>query len=285
MAWTYYPLKLRLLSPLHIGYRKVGNLMQTRPYVPGKVLWAALTARLTRMAGKGADGQAYQDTGAAVRRHFRLGYLWPSLDGTSPYWPWEHEDFDYLLLNSYASTALNYDQQSAEEGSLHETEFMAPVARNGQAVHLVGDLWVREGDLPDALRGWKDAFQKLQLGGERTYGWGRVACCSEWSDGQRGSGTTTAGHIWREQNGEIVLTLPVDKDKRLTAHAVATGERGVSGIVGPVEPLVGWERDNENSGRTWRLSTALICWAPDSRPSEDIAIQVGPYGIWEAVSP
>jgi hypothetical protein len=285
MAWTHYSLKLRLLSPLHIGYRKVGNLMQTRPYVPGKVLWAALTARLTRMAGKGADGQAYQDTGAAISQHFRFGYLWPSLDGTSSYWPWKHKDFDYLLLNSYPSTALNYDHQSAEEGSLHETEFIAPVARDRRDVYLVGDLWVREDGLPAVLNGWQEAFQKLQLGGERTYGWGRVQCRSDWSSGQNGSGTTLVGHAWREQNGEVVLMPGADKDERLTAHALAVGGKAVSGIVGPVEPLVGWERDNENPGRTWRLSTALICWEPGSWVSEAITAQVGPFGIWEAVSP
>ena len=48
MAWQKYDLAFQLLAPLHIGYRKVGNLMQSRGYVPGKNLWAALTARLTR---------------------------------------------------------------------------------------------------------------------------------------------------------------------------------------------------------------------------------------------
>lgn len=284
MAWTYYPLKFRLLSPLHVGYRKVGNLMQTRPYLPGKLLWAALTARLTRDDHDGSQSSEYRRIGDLVQSNFRFGYLWPSVDGQTSHWPWCHSDFDYLLLGSYASTALSYDQRSAEEGSLHETEFIAPVARNGQPVYLVGDLWVSEGGLPHALRGWKDACHNLQLGGERTYGWGRVQCHSDWSTGQNGSGSTSAGHAWREQNSGIVLTLSADKDNRLTAHAVAAGKGAVSGIVGPVEPLVGWERDNENPGRTWRLSTALICWAPGCTIDAQTSVIISNYGIWEAAA-
>ena len=45
MAWRAYKIVLRLRSPLHIGRGKVGNLQRTRPYVAGRNLWGALTAR------------------------------------------------------------------------------------------------------------------------------------------------------------------------------------------------------------------------------------------------
>ncbi|HEX9926566.1 MAG TPA: hypothetical protein VGD99_28225, partial [Anaerolineae bacterium] len=79
MAWQKYELIFRLLSPLHIGHRKVSNLMQSRSYVPGKVLWAALTARLTRDYDNGRDGQRYEKIGNKVCQHFRFGYLYPAL--------------------------------------------------------------------------------------------------------------------------------------------------------------------------------------------------------------
>lgn len=283
MSWTHYQLRFRLLSPLHVGYRKVGNLMQTRPYVPGKVLWAALTARITRDDHDGSQGDVYRRIGELVQEHFRFGYLWPSLDGNEPCFPWEPNDFDYLFLGSYASTALNYDQQAADEGTLHETEFIAPVARDGQPVYLVGDLWVHEDKLPEDLNCWQTAFQKLQLGGERTYGWGRVRCCTDSQAGQSGKGTTIAGYTWEERNDEVTLTVP--EGGKLTAHARAAGNGTVAGIVGPVEPLVGWERDNEDSKRTWRLSTAVVCWAPGSQATQEIEVRMTPNGIWEAASP
>jgi len=279
MTWTHYRLVFRLLSPLHVGYRKVGNLMQTRTYVPGKVLWAALTARITRDDHDGSQGTKYRDIGELVQEYFRFGYLWPSLDGQMPYWPWEHSDFDYLLLASYASTALNYDRQAAEEGLLHETEYIASVARNGQPVYLVGDLWVREGDLPPDLANWQRAFQNLQLGGERAYGWGRVRCCTDW---QARRDETVGEHKWREQNGEAVLTIKAGK--KLTAHARAAGHGAISGVVGAVEPLVGWERNNASSSNNpWRLSSAIVCWAPGSRVEHGVKVRISENGIWEAV--
>lgn len=260
MAWTHHRLKFRLLSPMHIGYRKVGNLMQTRHYVPGKNLWAALTARLTRDFPDKEWNRGYKAVGRSVAAQFRFGYLWPSLDGNTPCYFWEREDFDYLFLDSYASTALDYSAHSSKEGSLHETEFIAPVARNGMSVYLLGDLWEKEGEI--AATSWQSSMKNLQLGGERTYGWGRLSLCSD----LRGNGSenekTATGHRCQE-GGEVVLTL--NKGDRITAHALAAssrlqgsghdsrcideilasveaGDGGLNNNVeGPVEPMVGRE--------------------------------------------
>jgi hypothetical protein len=271
MAWQHYHLCFRLLSPLHVGYRKVGNLMQTRPYVPGKNLWAALTARLTRDFDDGADGQRYLDIGETVKKSFRFGYLWPSLDGKSPYFPWEHDDFDYLLLDSYAGTALDYDRAAALEGSLRETEFIAPVARDERPVFLSGDLWMQEDSLPADLAGWKQAMQHVQLGGERGYGWGRMTLVTDLA--QPGE---PAEPIFLLQAGQPI-----------TAHVLAVGTnraKAVPHVEGPVEPLVGWERDNITSGRTWRLSDAVIAYAPGATARQELRVRVGPFGIWEAAA-
>ncbi|RME12885.1 MAG: hypothetical protein D6802_03020 [Ardenticatenia bacterium] len=273
MTWTHYRLVFRLKSPLHIGYRKVGNLMQTRRYVPGKNLWAALTERITRDHHDGSQGSEYQRIGEQVQQHFRFGYLWPSLDDQTPYWPWEHPDFDYRFLASYVSTALNYDQRAAEEGSLHETEYIAPVARNDQPVYLVGDLWVREENLPNEIANWQRAFQNLQIGGERTYGWGRLQCYTDWQTKQKGQGTTVAGYKWQAQNDNVVLTIKAGK--KITAHARAAGQSALSGITGTVEPLVGWERTEQG----WKLSQALVCYAPGAQTNQDISVQVDWNGV------
>lgn len=46
--WQWYQLILRLLTPTHISWNKIGNVQRTRPYITGRALWGALTARLTR---------------------------------------------------------------------------------------------------------------------------------------------------------------------------------------------------------------------------------------------
>ena len=85
MTWTAYQVSFRLLSPLHIGWRKLGNLQQTRPYVPGRSLWGALTARLTREL----VGCNYRCIGAKVDKELAFTYFYPSIQHNSvTVWPW-----------------------------------------------------------------------------------------------------------------------------------------------------------------------------------------------------
>lgn len=273
MAWQKHELVFRLQSPLHIGYRLTGNLMQTRGYVPGKVLWAALTARLTRDFDNGASGQRYVDIGQKVQKHFRFTYLYPAIpkesikDVQSPddltiYYPWQ-EDFDYLFLHSYASTALNYTRQSAEDAMLHETEFIAPYTRTGQPVYLAGQLYVKT-DLSSPLDKWPEALAKLQVGGERGYGWGRLQFVS------------------CDKQGEPFADEPRAQTPggRITAHLKA---KDITGVTGPVEPLIGWERNNDEDGKSnWRLSKqAIICYAPGAEVTGEHNFTIGPDGLWE----
>ncbi len=289
MTWAHYRLTFRLLSPLHVGYRRTGNLMQTRPYVPGRLLWAALTARLTRDAGQGDDKEAYQRVGEQVQRTFRFGYLWPALGEkdnpkTLPnmaYFPWEHkDDYDYLLLGSVMSTSLDPHQTTAHEGSLHEVEYLAPYTRDGCPVFLLGDLWVREDDLPTNLQGWKDALRHIQLGGERGYGWGRVQLEPDSNkSGQQGKESTLGGHKWEEDGSEIVITLK--PDGKLEAHALAAGEGALPTEVvqGPVEVLVGWGW----YGGRYGLSHAQVAYAPGATCQRGLTVRIGPNGIWQAI--
>jgi len=264
MSWQKYELVFRMLAPLHIGYRTAGNLMQTRGYVPGKVIWAALTSRLTRDYDNGSVGLRYVEIGQLVQDHFRFTYLYPAIqnsNGFKTYYPWD-EGFDYLFLNSYASTALNYESQSAEEAMLHETEFIAPHTRTCHNVYLVGNLYANT-ELPKPLDKWQEALEKLQLGAERGYGWGRVKkiCCNK-----------------LEVPLSYEPTVELHNGDHIAAHLKAAK---VTGIVGPIEPLIGWERNNSNDRKNnWRLSEeAIICYAPGARVIVDGNYTIGHNGV------
>ena len=124
--------------------------------------------------------------------------------------------------------ALDYERQAALEGQLREAEFLAPAARTGGSVRLIGDLWVRD-KRPDD----EEALRLLMLGGERGYGWGRVKLDSLSRAGEK----TIADYTWQEKNGQVLVHLP--KEQYLTAHALAAGEGavpypGAGGAVGRV---------------------------------------------------
>lgn len=276
MAWTHYRLTFRLISPLFVGFRQSGNLWETRCYVPGKALWAALTARLTRDRGLGNCGEAYVATGASVHAGFRFGYLWPSLDGAQPYLPWKHDDFDYQLLHSFVSTSVDAARGAALEGSLHETEYIAPRTRTGDPVYLVGDLWVASAS-SIAEDEWRSTLACLRLGGEQKYGWGRVEltdCCPA-TEALGGFAVTYA-------DDQVYLSL--GRCKRIIQHAYAAGTGAVSGISGSIEPLVGRERTPSG----YRLTPDVrIAYKPGGSVNapEGVTVAVGNHGVLMAHSP
>ena len=155
MTWRAYRLTFRLLSPLHVGYYKLGNLQRTRHYVPGRNFWAAATARLTRLL----SGHDYEAVGGFVRRHMAFGYFFPAVTEDAPLYPsydaggvsygppettLPAEHFEHLLLSSYAATALDDDRRAATEGSLHEVECLLSLATSGAPVFLIGHVFARE---------------------------------------------------------------------------------------------------------------------------------------------
>lgn len=117
MSWKSYRVIFRLYSPLHIGWRKLGNLQQTRHYVTGKVLWGAFTARMTRDLPELGN---YECVGARVNNELAFSYFYPAVGERVNAWPWDDPDeFAWHYLGSYASTSLDYSRNAAEEGSLH----------------------------------------------------------------------------------------------------------------------------------------------------------------------
>lgn len=296
MAWTQYQLVFQLKSPLHIGYRKVGNLMQTRSYVTGKVLWAALTARFTRDLGNGTDGQAYVDIGDNLKQYFRFSYLWPAVpcgsiskvekwDDLQTLFPFEVNEsknpnslrklyphpqlvksayFDYCFLDSYAGTALDQHNFTADEGTLHDTEFIAPYIRsNGLPVHLVGSLWVVD-DCPHKFSDWADKLNHIRLGGELSYGWGKVQCiCCE--------------PIKKTNEDYILDPESFPWSGHIPAHIqLEQSEVTVQGII---EPLVGWERKTNGNQEIGHATIAFVPGSYDENGSANFVIKH--YGVWE----
>jgi len=276
MTWKTYRVVLRLRLPLHIGQAKVGNVQRTRPYVTGRVLWGALTERLTRDRAQGqgpaTDSQQYARVGDEVHERLAFTYLYPTIrqDGTVELWPWD-DGFRFRYLSTYASTALTYPQQSADEGTLHEVECIVPhTLDDGAPVYLTGYVFEQD-DAP----GWKSALKRLQLGGERGYGWGWAEPVDEPASWD---GKPLFGGAYSVKPRAWPPVLTAGKKARLLAHTLAADFE--TGVEGRIEPLVG--RETDPKGRFGvQVSSACICYAPGARVEEAIEIQIGPYGVWE----
>jgi hypothetical protein len=287
--WTHYHIVFKIKSPLHIGYHKIGNLLSTRSCVPGKNIWAVFTSRITRANGKGNNGRAYIEIGKEINDNFRFSYFWPAIspdneevksredlrtyfnfkisDDTclKKIYPMKEENdikpFDYLFMDSYVSTALDYSKYSAEEGSLHEVEFISPVTRDNRPVYLVGSIWIKKESLNDT-KDWEKCIKNISIGGEQKYGWGRLEL-PDWEKIESESSVDPDDFIWKG-------SVPV--------HVKSENAGDV--IQGLVEPLVGWEMQE---GGEHKISPQKIdiAFSPGSVVKNNVNFKISKYGVWE----
>ncbi|WP_448539859.1 hypothetical protein [Roseiflexus sp.] len=277
MNWIGYRVVFRLHSPLHIGWRKVGNVQVTRPYLTGRSFWGALTERLVRDRAATAtqmatDSNGYQEVGKQVNEMLAFTYFYPALQSDNDYqvvWTWDDErTFRRRFLSSYQSTALVYPAHSAAEGSLHEIEFLSPHTLDAaDPVYLVGYVFAHK----DCSLQLCDALKRLQFGGERGYGWGKVELVSlRNADGAFSYTVDCGGH-------RPVITVP--KGERLLAHT----QPDQAMIAGEVEPLVGREWHN-NSGAGASITHFGVVYAPGGIATNESRFTVASFGLWQKQS-
>lgn len=284
MAWQVHQVVFRLRSPLHIGCGKVGNLQRTRSYVTGRVLWGALTMRLTRDAANGrgsaTDSQEYLRVGEEVHRFLAYTYFYPATKSGADYqiaWPWPDEgQFRRRFLASYSGTALSYPQQSAATGMLREVEFITPrTLDEGESVFLIGYVFEQDGC---ALK-WRAACKRLQLGGERGYGWGQVELIEPIQPVSNDLFDGKATFI--DMGDQPAISLPATESLpgHLLAHTVAKN----SPAHGKVEPLVGREWRSHNSRNRYagqHVEYSSACFAPGGKVIQQADFAVEKLGMW-----
>jgi hypothetical protein len=296
MAWHSYPLTYRLLSPLHVGYRRLGNIQRTRYYLPGRNLWGAITARLTRACYPQPQPADYLAVGDYVRDHIIAGYFYPKLADSSPYYPrlesarWRYgelsaSNFEARFIGSFGSTALAASTWTAEEVSLHEIEFIAPKAQTGSlagcSVYLQGHLYLDQDHsaAPPPLQDWDDTttlehLQELFVGGEQGYGFGHMVLQDEPAALETASDSRPQP---RDLDGPV-----------LRAHLRVQRESSMK-VMGPLEPLVGREWADGRRGELRRgagqdVSEAVVAWVPGCAFEGDASsLVIAPYGLWEHV--
>jgi hypothetical protein len=287
MGWRVFRVVFRLRSKLHIGCGRVGNLQRTRPYATGRVLWGALTMRLTRDAANGSgpatDSREYQRVGKQLHRFVAYTYFYAATKAGTSYevaWPWPDGDrFRRRFLSSYSSTALSYPQQSAETGTLREVEFIAPQTLDtDEQVFLVGYVFENDGCRLD----WKEACKRLQFGGERGYGWGDLALIEACEASSENLFNGKARFSGAGERPVISLLASESSPEFLLAHTLTANVPAS----GEVEPLVGreWRSDNDNTHARHvgqHVEFSGVHFGPGSTVDRPLDFKIGNFGIWQ----
>jgi len=283
MGWHLFQVTYDLLSPLHIGYHKVGSVQRTRYYIPARNLWAAVTERLTRGGFHTDDAPEgdYVQIGQWVRDHVAFSYFFVQ-DGDALLYPHymesglcygglSVEEFERRFLSAHVTTALDAATTSAATGSLHEVEFIAPHDRDGRRVSMGGWVWLddRAQEQFDEA-GWRKWLGELQAGGERRYGFGRLrlmAC--------EARAALPDGYAWGADGDRPVVTVSLNRP--LLAHAALERVRAR----GMIEPLVGRETTRGDSAGFGRILTAgRVCWMPGSVVEQEEPFVLEAGGAW-----
>ncbi len=305
MSWKCYELKIKAKSPIHIGYgSQLGIVSRTRYYIPGKTMWGAVTAILSRNIMESYDAEIYKKIGEFVKNHLIFSYFYPVTKANNVLYPnytdeglkfggMSKEEFEREFITSYLSTALDKGSSTAEEGSLHEFELISPVEFTG---YLFTDLeknhasamlpfFVKEADEEEIIVQLKgedveifDAIREIQVGGERNYGFGWLNLNEQ---------PIETDEIFAKYRIELNSDYPgveVKKEMVALSHVLMDGNERIEWIKGDIEPLVGREWDDEKGkGAGQKISDVKICLTPGTRfgLKEDEKIKIGELGIWE----
>lgn len=312
MSWKCYELNYKAKSAVHIGYgSQLGIVSRTRYYLPGKTMWGAVTAVLSRRIMERYDSGIYNKIGEFVKNHLIFSYFYP-VKGTDMLYPhyteeglgfgskgdkefvMSKEEFEKELISSYVSTALDKTSRTAEEGSLHEFELISPVEfvgylftnlekNHGNTSYGI-PIFVREGEeakIEVEIKGEKveifEAIKELQVGGERSYGFGKL----ELKDTE----IKQRERVFKRYEVVLDAERPRITAEIALAHVMIKDDKGeyldtLANIHGDIEPLVWREWSERGTGQKPQFGG--IALVPGSRFDLN-AMEIGPYGILKPV--
>ncbi|MEM4217236.1 MAG: hypothetical protein QXZ09_04385 [Candidatus Methanomethylicaceae archaeon] len=285
MAWQVFKATYELRSPLHIGYHKVGNVQRTRYYIPARNLWGAVTEALTRRGFatgvlKTVRPDDYKAVGEWVKTHCAFGYWFIEENGTAlaphnedgalKYGPYRVADFERLYLRAHVTTALDASTTSAEEGSLHEVEFIAPYTKEGKHTWVAGWVFLDD-EARQHLCGkhiWRAWLGNLQVGGERRYGFGNLRLVNYVGIRRLEDGYSLNTEALRPQ-------ITISRGRPLLAHTIVNGVNAK----GMIEPLV-WRVTTSSNYFGMNLSFGAMCWEPGAVLSNEYTFELTEEGLW-----
>jgi len=316
--WACYKVYLEAKAPIHIGYgAKLGIVDRTRYYIPAKNVWGALTNLIAKSIMRSYNPKIYQEIGKSLNENIKFSYFYlaeykktgEKLEILQVFAPCYTEDglkfgvsknkekislekFEQRFISSFVSTAIDKASKSAEEGSLHEIEFIRDKIENDTGVKpivFVGYFFVRDERLKirveaeeveisfaNSIEANGVELNEIWVGGERNYGFGRTKILLE---------KLSEEEVDLFDSGMIVDVtgeqLIVNSELKTVLSHVNIENLNIKLILGDIEPFIGREWDEKGSGQKI-TQTAKICIAPGSQLVCD-SINISNFGLWEAL--
>ncbi len=329
MAWNIYKIVFRMESPLHSGWLKVGNIQRTRLHVTGRMMWGALTANITRIIGGSYSAVGENVKKYLIASYFfpcfdkngEKKLVLPFYDENILNYIVGNDEvtanmIERALITSYNSTSIDPNGLSAEDGTLHEIELLNhrtiyPIHPNSgnltvedidtsedtipinSNIYLVGYIFESSKIPLEIKNNWVDALKMIQLGGERSYGFGclrleKIIPEPE-EKGQKGEPKKSL-HLEKiipehlnVFGYNVVSTDEEIKIKLNQGKQVLANVFNVDDLLGTLEPFFG-RNSNENGEFKKKYSSVKVSWSPGSVLKKKRIFKISEFGLWEGVS-
>lgn len=301
MAWKVYKTIFQLKSPLHIGFQRLGMIQRTRHYIPAMTMWGALTYRLTQLLFSSSSPDFYNKVGEFCNTQLLTSYFFPCVKVESNYrmfmpsytgeGKWMYgcmgkAEFERRFLKGYGSTAIDPSNTASLDASLHEIQLLLPKVYYDDSIFPVsfwGYIFACADNQPNAdirlvtepndikltaisddiTASLSSSLTFLQVGGERTYGYGRLSLkefCQTNEDlwGSYAVETDKERPILR-------ISTPENSIKSIPAHLQVESSKSYN-IEGDVEPVVSrqWGKSDSGRGAGESLNFIDTCFTPGS---------------------
>lgn len=296
MTWELHRWVWILQSPLSVGMMPSGSLNRCRLYILSRTLWGAFTAEIARRSN--CNFPDYKRVGNEVSENIRFTFLFPAkklgqnwkawlpcyLDNEGLCWQLEDYNTDLkictpdrvfrsMLLYTRPGTAIDPDSDSAEESSLHETEYVQMYWRSNDEkdknehcqVGMIGYVFVRSGSkYADSIR----EIDSLFIGGDTRYGYGSLVRLE-----------------FSEESKVFGNNIDLSKENPVIISSIVLGQTATTkSMKGDLEAFAGWD----NTSHYGLQNFARIFWMPGSSIVSDKGNQnrwiIEPGGFWKDFS-
>lgn len=329
--WVAYKLIYKAISPIHIGWHTLGYIKLTRYYIPGRNIWAAFTENTVHSLQIDSEkiNNIYIEVGKMLKEDILVSYFYPCIGEQDkkldiPLLPkysnkgftigkYTKSEFENKFIKSYGQTAIVPESNTAEDESLHESEYISPTIDDDgkiKQVFFVGYVFLKNEqiDLPinNKVIGWdsgdiklKEAITELFVGGDRKYGWGRL--CLEKPEKIEDGNT-----IFENENNGYKIILDNEKypiieinnnNCNIPAHLPFSSSVKLKGDLEPLigrEYEVGKDSNHKNSNRLGSgqkinsfIENDKVFWVPGSSivtEKSPIKLQISEYGILREIN-
>lgn len=312
IEWQVYELVYQAISPVSIGFYKLGFIERTRYYIPGLSIWGAITANFTRyLMSNYIDPieDYYEEIGNnLINKDILFSYFYPSLsddlshsfkplipkytDNGLYFGEYPVKRFESLFIRSFEQTAIEPKSNTAEEGSLHEIEFIVSnieEKNNQKKVYFLGYIFIKNGisykEKEIGLDNSKDinlinVIKEIFVGKDRGYGFGRLILSS---CRRINLDENLFGYYKLDVSSEESIKIKIENNAPIPAHLAF---RSDISIKGDVEPLVvrRWEFSKNASrkyGAGQKICNIGVYWVPGSilESKEEITFKISEFGI------